>query len=292
VKFCASYRTYSSDLPVFLRNRPRDFVRHVCSRWQSACDFSETDITVVDDYTLIVRSPDSDKEYKVHFGKSEENLMPRCDCFDWQKYRWPCKHFCAVFRLVDKYGWSKLSYVYRDSPFITIDEDVVTSDAPLIEPANDAANEVTDTDFCIVRPSEDEQQEREVSANSCANTATKCRDALRTLNDLTFLCTDAASLRQLNNQINEILVSFRRILPQEEGLLLQPPVKKKNTKKKSVSFASDETCGHTTDFSERRLRKRNVASRNYGTAGKTSYSSTRGKLCTLVYTLICIFRDI
>jgi hypothetical protein len=211
----------------------------VCCRWQAAGDFSEADIKIVDEFTLMVHSPDSDKKYKLHFGKSEENSMPWCECYDWQEYRWPCKHFCAVFRLVASHGWDQMSSAYRDSPYFLIDEEVVTPDAALKESTFNDYKESSDNNFLSVDATVHENEEQGESATSCVRMASNCREALRTLNDLTFLCTNVANLQKLNEQLNELAVSFRGLLPQDGGLLLELPVKRKKAHKKSVSFAED-----------------------------------------------------
>ncbi|XP_055954724.1 uncharacterized protein LOC126809776, partial [Patella vulgata] len=44
-----------------------------------------------------------------------------CECPDWDKYRYPCKHFLAIFRLYPTWNFSKLPESYRCSPFIILD---------------------------------------------------------------------------------------------------------------------------------------------------------------------------
>ena len=61
--------------------------------------------------------------YTIDFG--DENRMPSCSCEDWASSAYPCKHFFAVFEKFPEWGWEKLSPLYRDSPFLTLDEDVV-----------------------------------------------------------------------------------------------------------------------------------------------------------------------
>lgn len=216
---------------------------------------------VIDDNSFWVHSPDSDKTYKVFFGDNEKSLMPSCECYDWLKYYWPCKHFCAVFRLVPSHGWDKLSRGYRDSPFFKIDEEV-------------CASVLTDTNVChhesgdetTVECVNDSHAELAVSCDgnkstmsACVRTAANCRESLRTLNDLTFLCTDEGQLRQLQQQLDELSSSFRRCLPQQDGLLLQLPVSSKRGKaKKRVTFACDSHLAIEENSAVGKRRKSDV----------------------------------
>ena len=123
VQYSMAYRNYSVDLPKFLQNRPRDFVLHVCKRWHNSAETKANDITQIDNSTFVIRSKDSSVTYEVRFGN--DTTMPHCECFDWNKFHWPCKHFCAVFRNFASSGWDQLSMEYRSSPYFVIDNDVI-----------------------------------------------------------------------------------------------------------------------------------------------------------------------
>jgi hypothetical protein len=183
-----------------------------------------------------VNIPDSAKEYKVQFGRSEENSMPWCECNDWHRFRSPCKHFCAIFQIVKDHGWDKLSSIYRDSPFFRIDEDVASKHVSN-ECADNNANGTNDNGRFVFEAGDDEQNEQQVTAGSQKNIASNCREALRTMNDLTYLCMDVVSLQQLHQQLNDVIASFHSILPKDGGLLLEAPIKRRRAPKKSVSFA-------------------------------------------------------
>ncbi len=51
--------------------------------------------------------------------------MPSCECIDWERNRLPCKHFLAIFSCYPNYAFDQLSSVYKDSPFLTLDQDVI-----------------------------------------------------------------------------------------------------------------------------------------------------------------------
>lgn len=53
-------------------------------------------------------------------GFHEVNFSdPSCTCFDFKKSKLPCKHFAAVFLLVDGWGFSRLPVEYREGPNMT-----------------------------------------------------------------------------------------------------------------------------------------------------------------------------
>ena len=67
------------------------------------------------------------ESYEVHFGN--ENEMPKCSSFDWIKSDYLCKHFFAIFEKYPSWPFDTLSSLYRNSPFLNLDQDVI----PLIE---------------------------------------------------------------------------------------------------------------------------------------------------------------
>lgn len=52
------------------------------------------------------------------FHKVDFNL-PSCSCLDFKKSKLPCKHFGAVFLLVDGWTFPRLPAAYRDGPYLT-----------------------------------------------------------------------------------------------------------------------------------------------------------------------------
>ena len=67
------------------------------------------------------------QSYEVHFGN--ENEMPKCSSFDWIKSGYLFKHFFAIFEKYPSWPFDTLSSLYRNSPFLNLDQDVI----PLIE---------------------------------------------------------------------------------------------------------------------------------------------------------------
>jgi len=66
--------------------------------------------------------------------------MPNCTCYVWEKTRYPCKHFFAVFRKFPAWTWDDLSNAYINSPFINLDYEVI----PLYKIENEVFEELLD----------------------------------------------------------------------------------------------------------------------------------------------------
>jgi len=178
--------------------------------------FTSDDIFVTGDRVFAVHSPDSGNTYEVDFG--HDDGMPFCACEDWRRYHWPCKHFCACFQQT-VHGWDDLVGSYRDSPYFTVDTDVIqllsagTSTLPDTVGA-DSGEDADDVDG----------QRDEVAAvgslGSAEDQAVQCREVLRQLIDATYLSSDSEQLAQLRTWLINDLAQFRQHLPADAGLNL------------------------------------------------------------------------
>ena len=220
-EFSSVYRLYSDEIPTFLHNRPREFVSHVCKRWETAKDTISTDITVVDMRTFNVRSLDSTNNYyEVYFGNDDDKSMPYCRCYDWKKFHWICKHFCAVFQQVPDCGWDKLCSEYRLNPQFIIDSDVI--------PRIDVSSMTTSLATAVSALNNDQLDEFNSEGNvslhdgnlSTECLAVACRDKLHNLVDLTYLSSDIQSLSELYTKLGNIHNWFVSRLPSDDGILL------------------------------------------------------------------------
>jgi len=227
-QYCEAYRTYALDLPAFLRNRPRDFVVHMMHKLDNAADITSDNITTIDNRTLQVRSADSLRSYEVFFGNDQS--MPHCQCFDWKKTHWPCKHFCAVFIHCEKYGWDELCSNYRCSPYFVIDSDVVTS----MNTTHTSSGENERDSIC---PGENECKSAGTNSLELSDSlgteslSRECRETLKSLSDLTYTCADMQTLDELNKRVKELHLCFLRSLPNEDGLIVPPkPVSSRKRK--------------------------------------------------------------
>lgn len=126
VKFCQGYRKYNTDIPHYLVNRPRVLVSHCIDRMFAADDIQRYHIQCVDDICGIfkIKSQRLDGTvYCLSFG--DANTICKCEYLDWQKWWLPCKHFIAIFAHYPDWQWEKLSPLYRDSPYFSLDEELL-----------------------------------------------------------------------------------------------------------------------------------------------------------------------
>ncbi|XP_065216440.1 uncharacterized protein LOC135842756 [Planococcus citri] len=112
------YKLYNKEIPHFLQNRPKPFIKHVCKRYDTAEEYSYDSI-LFEGGKLKVRSKTNPLTlYEVDFTK------PSCNCEDFWRYRLPCVHFCAAFLyLPHLLSFEDLPETYRNSPYITINKD-------------------------------------------------------------------------------------------------------------------------------------------------------------------------
>lgn len=121
-KLSSECREYNSEIPCYLHNRPHKFIRHVLTRLQAA----QTDFRRESVYTLCPergvfqvysQTSEGGQTYTVNFE------TPSCSCQDFDKWKYPCKHFAAVF-LYTSWSFDKLPKEYRDNPMINIETPV------------------------------------------------------------------------------------------------------------------------------------------------------------------------
>ena len=231
MQFSAAYRTYNADLPAFLHNRPRNFVMHVANRWSAAFVFETANIKQLDDRRFTVASPDSGNVYNVTFGTTASE-MPRCGCEDWSIYHWPCKHFCAIFQNTS-HNWNDLSALYRDSPFFTIDNDVIAGGSLQVPPimATDNAQQCEDE---LHYQELSNTQQSSTSGESLQAAASNCRELLKQLTDYTYLCDNVEPLTQLQLTLSNAVSQLALHMPNDSGILLNTQVDRQRKKKRPI----------------------------------------------------------
>jgi len=105
MQFSEAYRLYNQELPAFQHNRPRDFVEHVCKHWTSAGDMPASSVRQMTSVDFAVTSSDTGNVYRVYL--QQHDTMPYCECYDWPRSHWPCKHMLSIFRHM-QYSWDNL----------------------------------------------------------------------------------------------------------------------------------------------------------------------------------------
>ena len=237
VKFCQGYRKYNTDIPHYLVNRPRVLVSHCIDRMFAADDIQRYHIQCVDDIRGIfkIKSQSLDGTvYCLSFG--DANTICKCECLDWQKWWLPCKHFIAIFAHYPDWQWEKLSPLYRDSPYFSLDEELLNH--LQYDPEDDAIlpGRVTSTeDSCAaqvkVDSSDDATNTNEENESPMLplplkkkyhrSTAANCRELLAQLKSDTFLVHSQEALADLKETLSQALPSLRSHIRNENGIKLE-----------------------------------------------------------------------
>ena len=83
-----------------------------------------------------VKSESSSRQwYRLQLG-DKEGISSLCECEAWQRRHLPCKHFFAIFKHFPEWNWAKLPQNYRNSPYLTLDYDLLNGSSPLPSPSS------------------------------------------------------------------------------------------------------------------------------------------------------------
>lgn len=159
-----------------------------------------------------------DKVYTVSF---DVDGMPHCDCFDWQCYHMPCKHFCAIFINYENYGWDSLATPYRDSNFFKLDADIVGEGQEKAPPTGADLAYAEDASNWIEERSSQELLSTEVGGKSVKHMSASCRELLTSITNLTYLMQDCSCLENLYNDLQRLHDKYTPAVPGEDGILLE-----------------------------------------------------------------------
>lgn len=154
--------------------------------------------------------------YNIYFQAPHDNEIPSCECLDWQKHYLPCKHMLAIIqnRKYDTWGWEKLPAEYRESPFLTLDFDVLFKP---IEHNLDKINESQDQQGCSAQCGTLNKSAIEGVTKTATTelpkpvfpkrtAVTRCCDLLSRIKNLVYECTNSTSLANLEKSL---LVALR-----------------------------------------------------------------------------------
>ncbi|XP_078700653.1 uncharacterized protein LOC144927209 [Branchiostoma floridae x Branchiostoma belcheri] len=226
VRYSPGYSMYSSTLPNFLKNRPRDMVEHILSRYEDArLHIDPCSIVNKGDGVFQVKSSSQSTYHTISFGTN--NTMPSCTCTDWMRYKLPCKHLCAVFQHVPEWGWESFPSKYKDNPIFTLDTKylghIPSSDGP-DEDDNDAiistitVDDVQPTRTCSLPA---RRRSKKVTLR------TQCASVIRELTELTYLVHDEEYLELLKTELEDILEDVRAHTPHDGPFALNTTPKKR-----------------------------------------------------------------
>ena len=123
VKFSSGCKTYSTNIPSYLQNRPRSLVTFLLKRAQRVSTLMIDSIKEQTDVSFEVCSDepginDTRLKYNVSFGDNE--TFRSCSCRDFRRTRLLCKHFFAIMESGRK-QFSDLTKLFLNHPFTNLD---------------------------------------------------------------------------------------------------------------------------------------------------------------------------
>lgn len=173
----------------------------------------------------------SHSNYEVKLGNKE--CLPSCQCLDWETTRLPCKHFFAVFKCYPKWSFNDLPQHYRESPFLTLDENV------MFGPTTHQQN--TDSNSYFIEPaqqSSQEQQDHVIYSDipKCKKynktAATKCTEILNGIKSMTYITEDI--IKYVNESLLTCLEMLKSAAPTSNNLIVDTGTDTYTKKKTTV----------------------------------------------------------
>ncbi|XP_037578870.1 uncharacterized protein LOC119461590 [Dermacentor silvarum] len=229
---CGSHRNHGFDMPAYLHNRPHGFVDHMLRRLVNAEEYTHTDM----------RELPIEGMFSVHSERNDDDVhtvdftKPSCTCPDFRKHKYPCKHFCVVFKYSDRWGFSSLPQSYLNRPQIALGsclESETGSEIPLVnEPSpsevssqalGTAVSEpdipfVNEPSFCQVPLQPVVAMVPRTAAPSVSELHKRITEELEKCSSLLYCCHDVQTLSEARGLLQ---VAFRKLaesVPQSSGL--------------------------------------------------------------------------
>ena len=229
IRYDEKFRRYSANIPVYLRNRPRDFVVHCMKKMSLAKSLDLTGALQkgMGQFTIMDFANNLTKEkYHIRFGDTEE--MPSCSCHDLKKTGYLCKHFFLVFRKFPCWNWYASSPLYRNSLFLMLDS--LSNDRNINYRPDELAMEDKEIHGTVSEVGIEEAFEiRDVlekllkKVKISRSIGTICREPLNDVQNLTFLVEDEAEvLHIVKEKLEEIRALLKGSVKTDENLLLEP----------------------------------------------------------------------
>lgn len=259
-------RKYSSEVPDYMRNRPKDMVQKCQTRRVDGEQLSQK-VTKADGGAYWVQGESKVDPYKV-------TLDPSCTCLDYQKHLYPCKHIYGVLH-AEGLTFMDLPLEYTSSPWFSLDYHVMSlTPADITSPSEEsqpADVEPASPDSPPLAPDMAvgfgcETTELPKKAKVPSTTATECRELLRILASKTYLVADVDVLCSLSENLSNQLAIINKAIPaNEEGLPYESNVKKagRYAKRKQPTPKPNQS-------QQSKLPKRSLGSRWTGRVGVTA----------------------
>ena len=183
---------------------------------------------------FLVPSEVGKHNYRVYFKAPQDNDIPSCECLDWQRNYLPCKHLLAIIqdKKYDTRGWETLPIAYRESPFLSLDMDI------LFKPIHHILDEANNTQQSSDAQTDFRDHERETVKVTTTQTTTadlpkpvfpkrtavtRCCDLLSRIKNLIYECTDSTSFANLEKNLASALQELEDNSNTDTGLTLTAP---------------------------------------------------------------------
>ena len=229
VKSSSKYRSYHQKVVEWdLLDKPKKYVKHCLERISKVEQIDSNDIQVIERNRLF-KVKSSSKEIFHQLDLGDKYSFPTCNCHDWKKHLMPCKHFLALFEHKTGISWNPLGDFHRKSPYFNIDSEAfgLDADTSTLYPAVDNYDVSTDISLSKEKPRENNisiENYREsllpVNKPKC-KTDLDCREILKQLKSLTYIITDAATLKELKENLIDVRDKFSKHAPVDHGLVVE-----------------------------------------------------------------------
>lgn len=261
------YRQYSHSIPQFLVDRPRHLVNHCMERLDAAQSIPASDITVVDSLLgefKVKSQMEQNVVYSIKFD--DQSSMPNCECPDWLQTYLPCKHFLAIFHHVPGWDWTSLPTKYRESPMLLLDDHVMKKLHAKHDAADDQTTCITNLEMPVCPPDITQNGHSILPLPTKQKTsrtqATKCREVLNHLRNLTFLVHEEEPLTALQGTLSSALLELQQFVTTEDGIALEN--KESHQEDQQQSFPPSSTTQAKANPLPQRKQKRNKYSGRVG----------------------------
>ena len=209
-----------ADIPNYLSCHPGKLTFHVYERIKAANEQSFT-ISYLHPGIFSVQGTDAEDEmlHTVSFG--DMNAFPSCDCSDWQQFKLPCIHFCAVFNNYPGWTWDMLSVGYKSCPVLNVDWTTITTDYNAETPGNLVDNSTqTSAASLLSNPSEfSKMPDSKRVSDTPQVLATQCRGLMQQLSKLQLAHHSRENLYRLKSDLKDLIAVFSSTPKQKQPLL-------------------------------------------------------------------------
>ena len=225
---CSKYMRYGKEIDEYLQNRPHPLILHCLLKKNLGenLDLAGIRVTATGKFSIIYYKDGQRRLYNVDFGSDE--TMPSCSCPYWKMSAYPRKHFFAIFKKYASWGWNSLSKLYKNSSYLTLNENVTDSTEFEAQPVNKNENDeiahrenetITQTSDTVTLQ---ELPIKKMEVKNRVNGDT-CRSLLNDVKSLNFLIeNDQEKLNRVFSVLQNLKEEIECDLPKEKGIPLMP----------------------------------------------------------------------